>query len=59
MINLYSKPLPMIFKDFIDTGTFPGIWNRVIPEYCHNNTNTHNICLLETLLIKLDTNNNK
>ena len=46
MINLCSKsaikPLSMVFKIFIDTGTFPDLWKRVIPYYCNDNMSKHN-----------------
>ena len=40
------KTLSMIFKNFIDTGTFPNILKRMISYYCNNNMNKHNTCSL-------------
>ena len=47
------KPLSMIFKNFIDTGTFPDIRKRMILQYCNNNINNHNTFSLGTRINKI------
>ena len=47
------KPLSMIFKNFIDTGTFPDIRKRMILQYCNNSINNHNTFSLGTRFNKI------